>query len=352
MTRMKQMAVGELDAIMKPEDKQYFFDMISTVREKLANRPTGSLIAKYFPNARLEDIEKKIAHRDAKDLEWAYWQPFFLFLKNASETAINVLDSDLRLVLGKAPVSEDQLCQFLKDKTENDNPWRGGLFEVFVKAAFLKSTTLTVEVFDWKLPNYRNIDAKVKIGQRVVGVEITTRGDSMAAKGRWENHCKEVLTKDKDQALCERQDVYAPGRWLYGTVFNKIAPGFDTTKSQLIPESPNLLLISLSSVISDVRPDSPSIGWALDELFSSQPSGGTSPISLRKYLHHNLPGQNETINKLLAAPSEISGVLLFDSQCRLKVTRLNKNAREGCRLSCEELAVFEKALASVPPYCA
>jgi hypothetical protein len=333
------------------EDKEYFFDMIATVGQKLAHRPSGSPIAKYFPNARLEDIEKKIAHSDAKDLEWAYWQPFFLFLKNASEAQINSLDDDLRVVLEKAPQSEGQICQFLKDETDDDNPWLGGLFEVFVKAALLKSNFLTVEALDWKLPNGRNIDAKVRIGQRMVGVEITTRGDSTAAKGLWEKHCTEVLTKDRNQALCESQDAYAPGRWLYGTVFNKIAPGFDSTKSQLLPEAPNLLLIRLSSVISDLRPESPSIGWAVDELFAGRSSTDTSPISLREYLSRNLSGQDDIVNELLAAPSQISGIFLFDHRCRLKVIRINSNARENCRLSHEEMAIFEKALVCSPDYC-
>jgi len=340
-----------LETVTNHEDKNYFFDMIAIVREKLAHRQAGSFIGTYFTKARLEDIKKKIALSDTKDLEWASWQPFFLFLKDASEVEIDALDSDLRIVLDKAPASEDQLCQFLKDETENDNPWRGGLFEVFAKAALLKSSAFTVEAFDWNLPNSRNIDATVRIGQCVVGVEITSRGDSAAAKGRWEKHCADVLTKDSDQAFCESQDAYAPGRWLYGTVFNKIAPGFDSTKSQLLPEAPNLLLIRLSSVISDLRPESPSIGWALDELFAGRSSTDTSPISLREYLTRNLSGQEGIVNELLAAPSQVSGIFLFDHRCRLKVIRINSNAREKCRLSHEELAIFEKALVCSPDYC-
>jgi hypothetical protein len=336
---------------MTLEDKQYFFDLVATVRGALARRPAGSAIKKYVLTTRLEDIEKKIAQGDAKDLEWGRWQPFFLFLKDASEAAISALDDDLKIVLNRTPNRESQICQFLKDKTDNSSLWLGGLFEVFVKAALIKSNLLTVEAFDWKLPNDRDIDAKVSIGQRTVGVEIMTRGDSTAAKGRWEKHCTEVLTADRDQAFCESQDAYAPGRWLYGTVFNKIAPGFDSTKSQLLPETPNLLLIRLSSVISDLRPESPSIGWALDELFAGQSSTETSPISLREYLTRNLSGQGDIVNELLVAPSQVSGIFLFDHRCRLKVIRINSNAREDCRLSHEEKAIFEKALACSPDYC-
>src|SRR3990167_3816310 len=188
---MEEMLVCRPVALMIPEDKQYFFDIIAAVRKKLAHRKEGSLIGKYFPDTRLEDIGKKIESSKAKNLEWAYWQPFFLFLKDASDAEINALDDDLRIVVNRTPQGESQTCKFLVDETENTNPWKSGLFELFIKAALLKNNFLTVDALDWKLSNGRNIDAKVRIGQRVVGVEITTRGDSTAAKGRWEKHCTE-----------------------------------------------------------------------------------------------------------------------------------------------------------------
>jgi len=332
------------------EDKLYFLKMVATVREKLSRHPGSSLIRAHFQDVRLDEIEKKIAGTDASDLEWTYWQPFFLFLKNASEAEIDILDDDLRIVSDRTPLGESPVCRFLRDETEDANPWVGGLFEVFAKAALLRSNFLTVDALDWRLPNGRDIDAKVRIGQRTVGVEITTRGDSTAAKGRWERHCTEILAEDRDQAFCESQDAYAPGRWLYDTVFNKLALDFNATRSQFLPDAANLLLIGLSPLVSDLTPSSPAIGWALDELFSRQPTQNNSPVSLEAYLRHKLQGQTGTMTELLAAPSEISGVLVFD-RCTLKVARINYNAREGCRLSHEEMACFEKVLACPPAYC-
>lgn len=333
---------------MSADDKRYFYDMVAIVGEKLKHCQRGSLIREHFPDARLKEIESKIARSDAKDLERAYWQPFFLFLKNASEAEITAFDNDLRMVSDQAPQGKSQVCKFLKDEPESDSMWMGGLFEVFAKSALLKSDLLSVGALDWKQSNGKEIDAKITIGQRTVGVEMTTLGESNTSKQRWRDHC-EAIKEDSGESFYVRQDAYTQGRRLFDKVYEKIAPEFDSTKSQLLPEAPNLLLIGFSPLISDLTPTSPSIGWALDELFARQPSQTTSLICLEAYLRRNLKGQAGAMAELLSAPSQISGVLLFH-QCRLKVARINYNAREAYRLTHEEMACFEKALACPPVY--
>ena len=207
---------------------------------------------------------------------------------------------------------------------------------------------MSVGALDWQQSNGKVIDAKITIGQRTVGVEITTLGESNCSKQRWRDHC-EAIKEDSGESFYDRQDAYTQGRRLFDKVYEKIATGFDSTRSQLIPEAPNLLLIGFSPLISDLTPTSPSIGWALDELFARQPSQTTSPISLEAYLRRNLQGQAGAMAELLSAPSQISGVLLFH-QFRLKVARINYNAREAYRLTHEEMACFEKALACPPVY--
>lgn len=127
---MDEILLGGPVTHLNPDSKQDCFDMIAMVRGKLACRPAGSLIRKYFPMTRLEDIEKKIARGDAKDFDWSYWQPFFRFLKDASEVAIRTLDDDLQVVLGKAPKRANQICQFLKDETVNDSLWLAEVFTI------------------------------------------------------------------------------------------------------------------------------------------------------------------------------------------------------------------------------
>lgn len=333
---------------MSADDKRYFYDMVVTVGEKLKHCQEGSLIREYFPDTRLKEIENKIARSDAKDLEWGYWQPFFLFLKNATEAEINAFDNDLQMVSHQTPQGKSQVCKFLKDEPESASAWMGGLFEVFAKSALLKSDLLSVGALDWQQSNGKVIDAKITIGQRTVGVEMTTLGESITSKQRWRDHC-EAIKEDSGESFYDRQDAHTQGRRLFEKVYEKIATGFNPTKSQLLPEAPNLLLIGFSPLISDLTPTSPSIGWALDELFARQPSQNTSLNSLEAYLRHNRRVQAGDVAELLSAPSQISGVLLFH-QCRLKVARINYNAREAYRLTHEEMTCFEKALACPPVY--
>jgi hypothetical protein len=335
---------------MNPEDKRYFYDMVATVNEKLMHRQEGSLTREYFPDTRLKEIENKIARSEAKDLDLAYWQPFFLFLKNASEVEINAFDDDLRMVSDRMPQGKSQACKFLKDESEGDSSWMGGLFEVFVKSALLKSDLLSVDALDWKQSNSKVIDAKVTIGQCTIGVEMTTLGESDQSKLRWRNHCG-VFDEDSNESFYDRQDAYTQGRRLFDKVYEKIAPECDVTKSQLLPKAPNLLLIGLSPLISDLSSRSSSIGWALDELFASQPNGNKSKeISLEVFLQRKLKGSSALLGKLLAAPRQVSGILLFGG-CKLDHTRINYNAAAECRMSHGEMAIIESILAQPPVYC-
>lgn len=334
---------------MSPENKHYFRDMVSTVAEKLKHCQEGSLIREHFPDTRLKEIENKIARSDAKDLEWAYWQPLFLFLKNASEAEITAFDDDLRMVSDRTPRGKSQVCKFLVDKSETSSSWMGGLFEVFAKSALLKSDLLSVDALDRQQSNSKIIDAKITIGQRTVGVEMTTLGESDQSERRWRNHC-EAIKEDSSESFYDRQDAYTQGRRLFDKVYEKIAPTFDPTRSQLLPEAPNLLLIGLSPLISDLTPTSPSIGWALDELFSDQPNGNTSQVSLAAYLQHKLKGKSGLLEKMLEAPRQVSGILLFHG-CTLGHARINYNATDQCRISHSEMAIVEGILAQPPAYC-
>jgi len=170
-------------------------------------------------------------------------------------------------------------------------------------------------------------------------------GDSVEDIKRWKKHC-EKLKADSNACLCESQDAYTQGRRLYGKVYDKIAGGFDLSKSQLCPDAPNLLLISFAPLLGDLTPNSPSIGWALDELFSSQPTGNSSDVSLQSWLSRQKKKDNP--RDLLAAPRQLSGVLLFRG-CKLEVCRMNYNAMK--RISHSEMALFEKMLAQIAVYC-
>ena len=335
--------------IMQEKNKEYFFEMVGAVREKLSGMPAESLIKKHFPDSRLEEIAKKIKEVDCKDLEWGYWQPFFLFLRDVDIYAIQSLDNDLQAVAARSNSNATKLCEFLDDEREFKTSWSAGLFETFAKAALLRSDELSVEAFDWSTPNGRNVDAKVKLGQRVFCVECTTLGDSDADKKRWQVHCERLKT-EPNATYCASQDAYTQGRRLYDKVYEKIAQEFDPNASQLCPGTPNLLLIGLFPVLGDLRSTATLIGCALDELFSNQQNGNKSDFSLTKYLEHNLNKGNGSLNELLVAPRMLSGILLFDGY-KLSHARINYNADKACGITHAEMAFLEKIFAKPPAYC-
>lgn len=336
-------------------DKQYFYDMISAVRKKLDCLPAESYIKKYFPLSRLDEVQEKIEKSSASESERAYWPPLFLFLRTQSSIALNALDEDLREIVKHRhnKMSEEKICEFLRDRSDfkGDRPWSAGLFETYVKSTLIGCEALSVESLDWPLSNGRNMDLQIGIGARKFGVECTVFGESDANKQAWQEHDE----SKPGQVFMQSLDPYSHGRRLYQRVYGKLAPNLDLGKGQFSQDSPNLLLLGLSSGMSDLSPDAPSIGWALDELFSDQPNGNTSPASLQEYLAREQRNYRERgfpvgdLEDLLRAPSQISGIMLF-SGCELKHSRINYNAREYCRMSHDEMALFEKALSRKPPY--
>jgi len=333
---------------MNDDRKEYFFDMVTIVQDKLNKLPGNSIIRQHFPDSRLVGISNKIDKTDCKNLEWGLWQPLFLFINRYEIPEIESLEEDIRLVIDNTPQNKVKVCEFLKDERETGSSWTAGLFEIFVKAALLRSNLASVDSLDWRLPNNREVDIRARIGQRPLCLECTTLGENDAANERWEEHC-DILKQYPNKSFVESQDAYSPGRRLYGKIYDKIAPNLNPAMSQLSADSPNLLLIGLSSMITDLRPDSPSIGWALDELFSNQPTGSTSSISLESSLRRQLRNSTASLDELLSAPAQISGVLLFNS-CKLGHARINYHAKKDLRITHGEMATIESILSKPPVY--
>jgi hypothetical protein len=333
---------------MISEGKHHFYDMVATLQGKLDQLPVDSIIRQCFPASRLEEISNKIANTDCKDLEWGLWQPFFLFLNRSDILEIKSLEEDLQIVTANTRQGSVKILEFLKDEREIGSSWTAGLFEIFVKATFLRSNLVSVDCLNWQLPNNREVDIRVRIEQRPLCLECTTLGESDAGKDRWEDHC-DILKQNPNKSFVESQDAYSPGRRLYGKIYDKIAPECNPAMSQLSADSPNLLLIGFFPLITDLRPTSPSIRWALDELFSIQPTGNTSNISLESYLRRQLQNSTSSLDELLSALTQISGVLLFNG-CKLGHARINYNAGKDCLITHRDMGIIETIFANPPIY--
>lgn len=332
-------------------DKLYFVGMIDEVRSKLARLAADSPISRCFSQSRLDAISAKIPANTIEELDWGCRQPLFLFVRNSSEAAIRAFDDDLRLVESHSITNERKTFEFLRSESEGAQPWAGGLFEVYVKAAALRSSEVSNVSLDRPLTNGRCPDLKVDIGTRNVCIECTSLGESRASDERWGEHL-ESLQADRDAVFCESQDAYTQSRRLYEKVFDKIAPKLSVHKSQLNDSEPNLLLITLNAVSSDLTASSPVVGWALDEMFASQPNGNRSPASLCNWLLLKRK-QTQTISssfdELLAALASVSGILVFDG-CKLGAARINYNADSTHMISHAEMATIERILSVSPLY--
>ena len=329
-------------------DKRYFVGMIDEVRAKLAHLAHDSPIKRSFPGSRLEAIHKKVEANTAEDLEWGRWQPLFLFVKNSSEAAIQAFDDDLRLIEARSVVKAKKLLQFLASESDGAQPWAGGMFEVYVKATALRGMEISNVSLDWKLPNGRRPDLKIDIGGRSICIECTSLGESDASDERWHRYT-DALQANRDDVLVELQDPYTQSRRLYAKVFDKIAPGLDAGRSQLDEGGPNLILLSLNAVTSDLSACSPAVGWALDEFFASQPTGDRSPASMCNWLllqRKQVQPASSSFDDLLKALAQVSGILIFDG-CKLRAARINYNADAVHMISHSTMAAVEHLL-SVP----
>ena len=338
---------------MKDDDpnnaESYFINMLEEVRAKLAHLDEDSPIKCSFPQSRLDAIREKIEASNSGALEWGRWQPPFLFLRNSDDAAIRSFDDDLRFVKSRSATNNRKTFEFLEIDSEDTQPWVGGVFEIYVKSALLRSAEASKASLDWKLANGRRPDLKIDLDGRSICIECTSLGESRASYERWSQHAGS-LQADHDAAFGECLDAYTQSRRLYAKVFDKIAPQFDADRGQLNTEGTNLLLISLNAVTSDLSARSPAVGWALDELFASQPNGNQTPASLCQWLLHQLHTAQQpksSLDDLLKALSRVSGIIVFDG-CRLGAARINYNAEAVHTITHDEMAIFERLL-SVPP---
>jgi len=362
----------------KSNDKTYYRDMVSKVRDKLTLLPESSHIRSALSTDKLKEIFNRIEHNNIKDLEYGYWPPLFLFLYHHSVSGIQAFESDIELVIRHSNKTATQIPQFLKASAEEDRLWVGRLFEIFVKARCLKEKGAAVEL-DYTLPNRRETDIRLEIRGKAYYLECTVITDSDEDREVWDRFMTEKKI-DSDATLVrpgkyDSPNSKSPSSYydclrFYDKVYDKLTKNLDPGRSQMSYENPNLLLVSFDSSTTSSTAESPGIGWALDELFADQPKSevrlrdkpsNIADISFLEWLdfkakvlnqnsHLDLKMYYANFDDIVAAPRKLGGILLFD-RCLLKASRVNYNADVPCRVSHHEIAGFEKLLEIPPNYC-
>ena len=144
------------------------------------------------------------------------------------------------------------------------------------------------------------------------------------------------------------------------TVYQKLAKDFNPAKSQMSPEHPNILLISLYGVYDGVTAESQAITLALTELLQDDSGSALQEyddpeqkMSLRAWLCNSnvrtAPRRNIDIHKsaLLALRKRISAVMLFD-QCEFRLSHINKSANYP--VSLDEMTALEELFRNKPDW--
>lgn len=353
------------------DDKQYFFEMFNDVDKKVSVLPSDGYIRAVLNKEHLQEISEWIKSNNSNDLEWANWPPLFLYIMRNSEEEILSFENDIELVVKNSKQME-KVTHFLSAKVDEARLWCGGLFELFVKSQFIKNG-LQIEL-DYILPNGKENDLKISIGDKTYYLECTVLTDSDEDIKVWDKFMEAkkvdrsatlVRPGKYDEPNAKTPSLYYDCLRFYTKVYDKVAPMLNVEESQLLNNTKNVLLVSICASHS-ILTHSPGVGWALDELLADQPRGGFSPqgitdVSLSAWIEFtakelmnskklDFAKYDENFDKIISAPRRIGAILLFN-KCSLKEARVNYNAHKECKISHKEIAQIETGFDLLPSWC-
>lgn len=332
---MRSAEVADVNA--EPWDIEYR-RFVREVEKKISNIAGLSYIEHAFDeiNARLRDASYSAQSKDK-------WDPLVLFLYRHTEEAILEFDRDIDIVAKNSSARQKNvLLDFLKADQGEVRKYVAGKFEVYVKSRLLRLFGNSVEL-DYQLPNGRDADIRLSMDGKYYFLECSVRTDTDASISKWENGVR-----------CGSEDPYSHCIDIYYKVFDKIAKNFDSKKSQMSEDYPNVLLISFYTPFSTLYEESIGVNWALEELFADQPSSRDFRGSLARWIDDKLceaqgegtisctaEEMNDHRDSLFKALRKIGGIMLFDNRCQLKMARVNYLANEKNSLSHSEMAKVE-----------
>ncbi len=346
------------------------------VRQKLGRLSGCSPLRRALPEKVLHRVVTETRHVAPSDLRFRKWPCIIGFLGLASHDVIRELEADLETVIRhSAPANRAKVTQFLNARAEEDRRWYAGIFEVWAKATVLKQGLRAQ--FDYVLPNGRDCDMRVTIGDRDFYVECTviTQDDEGREVG---DRFLEAKRRDPNLRILRRPGPFCPPnargpspyymtRRFYAKVYDKIAKDLDPDKSQCAVDAPNILLMSFSG--PGVWADNSGVVWALEELFADQPrstrakptgASGIPDLTLKAWLEFTA---QERIQKgslsrddyirnwsdLISAPRRLGGIILFDN-CAFSRSRVNYNVDPACAVSHAEIAELERLFGNGPSH--
>lgn len=344
-------------------EKEWYFESIRKVRQTVAALGASSHIGTSLPGARLDELEQYVQITPAQDLQYSKWPPAFGILASIEIEKARLIDKNIDLVIANStPGKAREIVGFLAaSNADKIGTWYGGMFDVWSKCVVIRSG-LSAE-FDRLLPNGRDHDIMLDLDGTKLNLEntvITHDDESLEVLDRFLSDKRTDPTKVliRPGPYCppnaKGPSLYYDTLRVYAKVFDKVAKQLNPGKSQFPEDEKNVLLLSFCG--SGVNALSPSVGWALDELFACQPrgkrEGAGKDISLQAWTDFTA---NELIARgkisvddyvsrfqdIFRALRRLSGVLLFDNT-KLVDARLNYNSDKSSRISHAEISKLEE----------
>lgn len=360
---------------MTTERREAWMRLLENARQIVEQLPADSHLREALPARILEDMKQEI-ERSAEPPS----PPFFGFLLKASHSHVpsailTALEGDLDVVLkATAPGKKCALTEFVRARAGEYSKWRGGLFDLWVRATLLRHGRSPE--FDVPSNGERDTDVRLQLGNRHIRLENTVLTEDDESKRAFERflEARRANEIDPDEPLIRPGPFDPPNPRglnpayktvrLYAKVFDKLTKNLNPAGSQFVDDEPNVLLVSFSGV--EVSPDMPGFGWALDGLFGAGRDSTVMDgidISLRgwlefackdkltseKIIREEYCQRIKTFDDIAVAGKRLSGILLFDDFRRVEA-RVNCNAHERCRLTRAEMAELEGLFEAVPEY--
>lgn len=228
----------------------------------------------------------------SSDIENALWPPLLAWVMMRSHTLeeLRLLDADIKAIRDHPSSSPEAAVRWLSASNTEGRVWRGGLFETSMKAralGYAESTDNSSVAFDVPLPNGRNVDIVLTLGDRSYFLECTVITESVEDE---EVHAAWMEARKEEPGLL----LGRPGRFdppnskgpspyyetnrFYIKVFDKLQKNGDPARTQTSDHNPNVMLLSCFPIFGSPLPFSPSLGWAMDELFDGQPNMGAVKV--------------------------------------------------------------------------
>jgi hypothetical protein len=263
--------------------------------------------------------------------------PLLLQFAKLNVKTLRVFESDLQAIQ-IASTQPKRVGMFLRDGLnaglDSERQWLGGCAELALCSSLLDEFPGRVDV-DPVLPNGKRSEASIRLDDDTrVWIECTVLSIS---NDEYESLDRYAYV----QARCG--DPYQDARRFYRKVFDKVVGSQKSTRSQLHPVEPSVIVVVEGSLVT---PGLGSLGveWAIDQLLDPSKRRDNSGASIVKWARHDY---GEAAEDVLELTRHISALCLAGYRNSAPRFYTNFAADDAHALTGSELAEMKRALRSI-----